>query len=112
MGGHGSHFGWREWHGWSLSLDGDTFSASWVFDQNPGRPLSLLSLLLDGRDALTVFDRTAPSPGTDGSAQGRDWTCVTGSCSNVNVMYDYRVGIDPADPVGDLWQTVFIDWGK
>ncbi len=35
--------------GWSLSLDGDTFSASWVFDQNPGgRPLSLLSLLLDG----------------------------------------------------------------
>ncbi len=25
-------------------------------------------------------------------------------------MYDYGVGIGLAAPVGDLWQTVFIDW--
>ncbi|HYN02362.1 MAG TPA: PEP-CTERM sorting domain-containing protein [Vicinamibacteria bacterium] len=98
--------------GWDLSLDGDTFTAPWAFNFAPGSQLELVSLFLDGRNALTVFDRTLPSSGTDGSAQGRDWFCSTGNCNDVTVTYDYQVGIGGAAPVGDLWQTVFIDWGS
>src|SRR4029453_874067 len=43
--------------GWALSVSGDTFAADWEFDftDSPGQ---LQTLLLDGRGALTIFDRT------------------------------------------------------
>jgi hypothetical protein len=97
--------------GWSLSVDGDTFTAPWVFDFAPGVQLQLASLFLDGLNALTVFDRTEPSFGTDGSAQGRDWDCVAGNCNDALVTYDYEVSIGAAAAVGDLWQTVLVDFG-
>jgi hypothetical protein len=48
---------------------------------------------LNGINAFTIFDRTEPDFGTDGSASGSDFTCTAASaavCSGatVNVMYD------------------------
>lgn len=98
--------------GWSLSLTGDTFLAPWQFIIDQNQDLGQLSLLvLSGLDVLTVFDRTEPSDGTVGSAQGADWTCNDpGICDTAVVTYDYQVKIGAADPVGDLWQTVTIDF--
>jgi hypothetical protein len=96
--------------GWGISLDGDTFTASWdvaISDANLGQ---LRTLLLDGLNTFTVFDRTAPSPGTAGSAQGRDWECFSGLCTDAIVTYDFEVSLGAAPPVGDLWQTVLVDF--
>ena len=97
--------------GWGISLTGDTFTADWdvtISDQNLGQ---LRSLLLDGLNTFTVFDRTEPDQGTNGSASGRDWECRSaGLCDDAIVTYDFQVSIGAAPPVGDLWQTVFVDF--
>jgi len=101
---------------WSLSLSGDSFGGLWNFTN--GRDAQLSSLLLDGLTAFTVFDRTEPNQGTPGSAQGMDFACAGSAaslavCSQsaVNVTYDYMVSVGANLAVGDLWQTVSIDFG-
>lgn len=57
--------------GWGLSLDSDSFGGSWNFSLSPNSALGTLTrLVLNGAPGFTVFDRTNPSWGTDGSAQG------------------------------------------
>lgn len=109
----GANSGGVSGNGWSLSLTGDSFSNPWIFTISPNASLGQLQrLVLDGLNALTVFDRTAPSTGTPGSAQGRDWECFSGLCDDATVTYDYQVSIGAAAAVGDLWQTVSIDFGN
>src|SRR5262245_11598811 len=107
--------------GWSLSLNGDTFTAPWNFTNTrlgaAGGPDALDRLVLDGLNALTVFDRTfGDVEGTPGSAAGNDWEC-TGApdiCAvagrAVRVQYDFQVSVGANPAVGDLWQTVAIDF--
>lgn len=99
--------------GWSLSLTGDSFGGLWSFTNTTSAQLDLL--VLDGLTAFTVFDRTLPSPGTPGSANGMDWNCSIVSaavCLNdVTVTYDYEVSVGGAAAVGDLWQTVSVNFG-
>ena len=90
--------GWR-WGLWrgnryrlGLSVTGDTFTANWEFDftNSPGQ---LQTLLLDGRGALTIFDRTRLDSdpggefGTPGSARGRDWTSALGDNTTIDVTF-------------------------
>lgn len=95
--------------GWSLTLSGDSFSSlSWVFSITGD--LLLTGLQLNGIPGLTVFDKTNPSFGTDGSAQGRDFaTDLTGD-GNVVATYSDPVGVGGADPVGDLFHTLTVDF--
>ncbi len=94
---------------WSLSLSGDSFGGNWMFaiaaGTNNGQ---LVSLLLDGTTGFTIFDRTDPSPGTDGSANGEDWT--TGLSDDIDVTFLHAIGVSPAGPVGDIYQMVFVDF--
>ena len=95
-------------NGWGLSLDGDTFSALWNFTFDAGNhPGEILSLVIDGTNALTVLDTDNPSPGTPGSAAGNDFTF-----SNPNLhaiaTYTNEVSILAAQPVGDLYQTLTV----
>lgn len=103
--------------GWGLSLTGDTFDQPWNFTIDPAANLGQLNRLnLSGLAALTVFDRTLPSFGTPGSAQGRDFECFGGSsavCDNPNLVfaeYDFQVNIAGNAAVGDLWQTLDIQF--
>lgn len=97
--------------GWGLSLTGDSFGGAWLFTMgdNLGQ---LVSLLLDGRSGLTIFDRTEPSFGTDGSAQGMDWFTSLNAGTIIDVTYLDPTGVGGAPPVGDLFQQVFIDFGQ
>jgi hypothetical protein len=90
---------------WSLSVTGDTFNAdAWSFVFNANQTLGqLVSLTLDGA-AFTLFDRTDPSPGTDGSAQGRDFN--TGIDGFIDVTYHDPVAVIPDGPVGDLYHSM------
>ena len=98
-------------NGWSLSVAGDTFNVnawSFAFDPNQTHLGQLVSLLLDGSSAFTIFDRTLPNQGTPGSASGRDFDTAVGA--TIDVLYSGPTGIGGNPPVGDLFQSVFIDF--
>ena len=98
--------------GWALSLTGDSFTAPWLFDFSSDNLGQLVSLLLDGRSGLTIFDRTLPNQGTPGSAQGRDWTTTLNAGTIIDVTYLDPTNIDGALAVGDLFQQVFVQFGQ
>lgn len=95
--------------GWSLTESGDTFTSAWEFTMTPSLG-QLLRLVLDGSGGLTVFDRTEPSTGTPGSAEGRDFEFFGGTCASCDAVVTYRepTAIGASAAVGDLWQVVDI----
>jgi hypothetical protein len=102
-------------NGWSLTLDGDTFNANWNFTFAAGNQLQLTRLTLDGLAAFTVFDRSDNAiigQGTPGSASGRDFVVTGGTCVGCDgtVTYDYIVSVGGNPAVGDLFQTVDINF--
>lgn len=100
--------------GWGLSMAGDSFSAEWLFTIDGQANLGqIVTLRLDGRPGLTVFDRTDPSFGTDGSASGRDFVFVSGFDAvntDATVTYSNPVAISPNAAVGDLFNIVEVDF--
>jgi PEP-CTERM motif len=99
--------------GWGLSVDGDTFNPNvWSFDFAAGSNVGqLVSLLLDGRDAFVIFDRTDPNQGTPGSASGRDFDTAFGPVTNfIDVTYFNPTSVGAAAAVGDLFQQVLISF--
>lgn len=97
---------------WGLTLTGDSFTNDWLFTMSPNLG-QLVSLLLDGRSGLTIFDRTfGGATGTDGSALGLDWFTALDGGTDIDVTYLDPTGIGGAAPVGDLFQQVFIAFGS
>ena len=95
---------------WDLSLTGDTFSALWNFNfgANAGQ---LLSLVLDGSNALTVLDTAEPDPGTPGSARGLNLVMDDAGLDAVTTgTYSSVVSINSALAVGDLFQVLTISF--
>jgi hypothetical protein len=107
-------------NGWGLSLSGNTFSAPWEFTITNADLGQLRRLFLDARFALTMFDRNYPGPGdagvgTPGSANGNDFDCTAASAAvctdnDVIALYDYQVNVVGELAVGDLWQTLDIQF--
>lgn len=93
--------------GWSLNLTGDSFTADWTFSSDAGL---LTRLVLDGSTGLTVFDKSQPEPGTDGSASGRDFASNLAGDALISAEYMNPVGIGGAGPVGDVFQIVDVDF--
>ncbi|HVF65192.1 MAG TPA: PEP-CTERM sorting domain-containing protein [Casimicrobiaceae bacterium] len=94
--------------GWALNVTGDTFNVnawSFTFDSPFAQ---IVTLALRGANTFTIFDRTLPDPGTNGSASGRDFDTAAGG--TIDVTYSLPTGIGGNPPVGDLFQNVFIDF--
>jgi len=98
--------------GWSLVESGDTFSSAWTFSFLSDTLGMLTSLVLDGTPGLTVFDTTEPNTGTDGSAQGLDFVFSGTPDFDVTATYSNIVAIGAADPVGDIFHILSIDFGE
>lgn len=99
--------------GWSLTLSGDSFTSDWIFDFDPNANLGQLGVLtLDGRDGLTIFDRTLPSTGTPGSSSGLDFDFAGGTCGAcfAEARYGFETSIGAAPAVTDLYQTLTISF--
>jgi PEP-CTERM motif len=93
---------------WALSESGDTFGGTWSF-VNSGAGL-LTRLILNGATGLTVFDKTNPSFGTDGSAQGLDFQTTLAGDATIVATYRNPVGIGGAAPVGDIFHIVDVSF--
>jgi hypothetical protein len=93
--------------GWSLTESGDTFNVNaWTIDFGPNQG-QIISIALAG-GPFTLFDRTAPAPGTPGSANGRDFD--TGADGVIHVTYIDPVAIIPDAAVGDVYHNMLIEW--
>jgi hypothetical protein len=92
-----------------------------------GTNLTLYGLRLEGflpsddpvADRATVFDRTDPFFGTDGSYRGRDLEAfaMAGSWSHVRVVYFDEVESQahiapPVSPVGDIYRAMQLQFGN
>lgn len=98
--------------GWSLSVDGDTFTNNiWDFQITSTNLGQLVSLVIDGSNALTVLDTTDPSFGTPGSAQGKDFA-IPGFDAVATATYDNEVSVSPDPAVGDLFQRVTVTFAQ
>jgi hypothetical protein len=70
-------------------------------------------LVIDGSNALTVLDTDAPSFGTDGSAQGRDFAMNLAAFDAIaTATYDNVVSVSPNAAVGDLYQRLTVTFGQ
>lgn len=98
--------------------DQSTFNVPFDFElnvmggcTNPVLTIDLRTACKDG--VRTLFDLPTgenPIPGqtsTTGSAEGK--LEIDGGCSNVPATYEYAVGIEDADPVGDLYCVLTLD---
>lgn len=98
--------------GFSLTLDGDSFDTPWLLTNSSDAAIVRLDLL--GRNVV-VFDRTRPTPGTEGSAKGRDFgpfTASPGTPLSGAITATYSRGVTlPGDPfVGDVFRNLSIDF--
>lgn len=101
--------------GWSLSVNGDTFTDNiWEFQISPTASLGQLTMLvIDGTNALTVLDTTDPSFGTDGSAQGKDFAIQAAAIDALaTATYENEVSISPNAVVGDLFQRLTVTFAQ
>lgn len=94
-----------------VSGAGDTFTANWTLENLSN--LTIDKIEFNGRPGDTIWDRTLPNTGTDGSAQGRDLEFVSSTdplilTGNVNVLYSDAVKLssNAGDPLRDLY-TVY-----
>lgn len=96
--------------GWGLSLSGDSFTNAWLFTSTL-RDLQTLVLDASGPGQVTVFDTNLPSTGTAGSDLGLDFFLLNG-CSDCQgtAAYTNAVGIGAADPLGDLFHTLTVNF--
>jgi hypothetical protein len=113
--------------GWRLDESGDTWNSLWRLSASAGTNLTLYGLKLEGfmqsdqpvEARATVFDRTDPFFGTDGSYRGRDLDAfaMAGSWSHVRVVYSDEVEslahvAPPVSPVGDIYRTMQLQFGN
>jgi hypothetical protein len=107
--------------GWSLNEVGDTFTGSWglaVTNDAIGiTKVTVAGFVSNGQATTgTVFDRTLPSFGTDGSAQGHDLTLnsAIGAWTDLQVVYRDLVDnlADGPGAVGDLYRQMELTFGQ
>jgi hypothetical protein len=110
--------------GWRLDEVGDTWNSTWRLspDGPAAANLALYGLLLEGfpqsdTPGATVFDRTDPFFGTDGSFRGNDLasSIAAGNWSHLRVSYidevDSLADASPG-PVKDLYRSMQIQFGE
>ena len=101
----------------TMTLDGDTFNAPWVFSTTPGGS-PVASLFFDGvpggvgtRTSGTVFDRTfGGAIGTDGTSTGKDANGTT-TGDDGTATYQDVLTIGGAATSGDVYGRVLIRFG-
>ncbi|MBL8425716.1 MAG: PEP-CTERM sorting domain-containing protein [Candidatus Accumulibacter phosphatis] len=95
---------------WSLAVSGDTFSAAgaWTLINSSTDPdLKITKIVIDGKPGKTTFDRTSPTPGTPGSASGRDFTFDTAAFGyDIDATYRDLLALTGDAAVGDEYTTI------
>ena len=90
---------------WSVSqgVGQSTFNFPFTLTNNTG--LDINRFTLDGVGSQTFFDRSAPAPGTNGSANGRDLQEFTSLrfSQDIDAVYFNQIRVIGSTPQGDLF---------
>ena len=100
--------------GWGLSVAGDTYSASWLFNIGAGLG-QLVSFKLDasGPGQVTLFDTLFDGdPGTDDSASGVDFELLNCSSCDATAAYSNVVAVGGNAAVGDNFHTLLVTFNN
>lgn len=89
-----------------FGLSGSSWSASWELDVT-GLDTQIASIFIDAGAGDSVFDVISTSTGSPNSARG--WAFET-SYSDITASYSGAVGIAGANPVGDLYRYLTLDF--
>jgi hypothetical protein len=79
------------------------FAVNFNLRTQPGYP---------GGPLYSIFDATFPSPGTPGSASGRDPTYVSGPLQVFSTLHDLWEGTSDVTNATDLYMQKLIQWGR
>ena len=106
----------------TLSLDGDSFYDSWILDTTSG---NINYVIINALSGNAVFDVGNPEKDSNGDpifgTPGSKWGIAFGyqldnydqkvaSSVDIGVTYSLQVGVGGADPVGDLYGQLKIDF--
>lgn len=109
-----SNYGIAEGNGWSLSINGDTFSNPFTFNSLVDNQLGgVTNILLNGRPGNTIFDIVSSPSLSPNSAQGNAFQLNdAGDLGDlpVNVQYSDKLSIGGVF-YDDLFTTMAIDFG-
>lgn len=110
-----SNYGEAVGSGWSLTMDGDTYSNPFTFSSDVRNPLGgVTNILINGRPGNTIFDIISSPSLSPNSAQGKPFTLVDdddlSGLDDVNVEYSDKLSIGGVF-YDDLFTTMAIDFG-
>ena len=99
-------------NGWSINQGTNQSTFSFPFSLSNNTGLDITRFSLDGAGTSTFFDRSAPAPGTDGSANGRDLQEFTSLrlAQDIDAVYFNEVQIIGSTPQGDLFAGLDISF--
>jgi hypothetical protein len=90
-----------------LNPNGDTWDTPWTLSATGG---NLFRVVLSGAPGNTVFDRSSPSPGTPGSASGKDFQFY-GTTDLWSTLVTYRNQVAVGGTLyGDLFETMDVQF--
>ncbi len=95
--------------GWTLSQSGTTFSSPWLFRNNSTKAVS--SLFINAITGSTVFDRIAVNEVTPDSADGWEFSVVSGVAPS-SFKYSNIVNVVGQPALGDLYAALTINWSS
>lgn len=95
---------------WALFETGDTFGGVWTLANITGQAIT--DLIINGVPGDTIFDRSAPSPGSPDSFSGLDFFLDGGNTflGDITATYRNALGIGGAAPVGDLFTQLELEF--
>lgn len=100
-------------NGWSLNQYGDTFTQRWTLSAFDA---SINKIVIDAGPGDSVFDTTFKGDidGTPGSNRGQNFALTSPSTNRWNIVATYsdQVALAGADPFGDLFRYLTIDFGS
>ena len=99
---------------WSINQGTNQSTFNFPFSLSNNTGLDIDRLTLNGSGTTTFFDRSAPAPGTDGSANGRDlieFTTLNFS-QDIDAVYFDQVQLTGSTPQGDLFAGLDISFSE
>ena len=109
----GSNIGGAVNTGWfEITQQYSTFSNPWTI-KNTSNNDNIIRFTLNGVGGNTIFDRTEPNTGTEGSAQGRDFVFTNRYIDlDADILYSGPIALTGEVIVGDLYSQMQVNLGS
>ena len=101
-------------NGWSVTQGTNQSTFNFPFTLSNNTRSDITRFTLNGSGSTTFFDRSAPAPGTAGSANGRDFNEDTNLSNrqDISAVYFNEVQVIGSTPQGDLFTGIDVSFSE